>query len=154
MSHSTVPGGLGRAPPDRGECQPGCRVPADAQRHQLPGTDPGIGAGQPQLALEVMAEVDADAVMQQQLQTPQGLVLASSLRRLPRSLRRRANRSIHSLRIRPTPVPIAPPRRRDTSRCCGTAAAAATPERIRWGYPQRSPLESAAKAPSTEADGS
>jgi hypothetical protein len=26
---------------------------AEAQRHQLPGADPGIGAGQPQLGFEV-----------------------------------------------------------------------------------------------------
>jgi len=48
---------------------------AEAQRHQLPGADPGIGAGQPQLCFEVVAEVNAAAVMQQQLQAPQGLAV-------------------------------------------------------------------------------
>jgi hypothetical protein len=46
---------------------------AEAQRHQLLGANPGIGGGQPQLGFVVVAEADAAAVMQQQLQTPQGM---------------------------------------------------------------------------------
>jgi hypothetical protein len=55
---------------DEGE---GPALAAEAQGHQLAGPEAGVGAGEPLLGPEVVAEVDAAAVVQQEVQAPQGL---------------------------------------------------------------------------------